>query len=517
VGALKQQAKRGVLEKFLQKNAKMILLTLIALVLAARIPSLGSRPLWYDEAFSILFSRTGPKAMLQGTLGLVDGTAADVHPLLYYSLLWAWMLLVGQKVIVVRFLSVLIHVGLLILLWILVQELFGLKQAVIAGFLFSLAPFQVQYGQEARMYGLLSLWLVFSTLCVWRGMQGGRKYYWVAFGIFAALAMYSHVLAVFYLIPLGLSPLLFRKLKLFRSALLSALIAIVLYLPWGLQLPAQAAKVERAYWIAKPTLLDLVQTIISFISGLPIHPNWLSVILFCATLVVVLASVQTYRAVRERDPYAEKALWLIYLSGSPVLLLYLVSQIRPLFIVRGLVPSGVIFLLWLAWALTPRERRRVESYLMIGCLAIAFAIGFYSRETYRGFPYAPFESVNEYITSAIDEGGIVLHSNKITMLPAFYYDESIQHTYVADPTGAGSDTLALPTQEVLGLYAQLDARSAVGDAQQVFFVMFAREISDYEALGVNNHPHLSWLTENYRLDEITTWDDLSLYQFGRSE
>ncbi len=493
------------------------MLALIALVLAVRIPSLGSRPLWYDEAISVLFSRTGPEAMLQGTLGLVDGTAANVHPLLYFTLLWAWMLLFGQKVIVVRFLSVLIHLALLIVLWYLVQEMFGLKQAVLAGLFFSFAPFQVHYGQEARMYGLLSLWLIFATLYVWRGIQGDRHYPWVAFGIFAALAMYTHVLAVFYLIPLGLSPLFFRKLRLFRSVLLSTLIAIVLYLPWGLQLPAQIAKVERAYWIAKPTLADLVQTVLSFISGLPIRASWLPVTLFCALLVIVLAGVQTIRAARDRDPHAERALWLIYLSAAPVLLLFLVSQIRPLYVVRGLVPSGVIFLIWLAWALTPHERRTIGSYLTIGFLAFAFTIGLFSHETYRGFPYAPFEDVNDYISSELDEGGVVLHSNKITMLPAFYYDESLPHTYIADSPGAGSDTLALPTQEALGLIAQPDAISAVGDAQQVFFVMFAREIGDYEALGVVNHPHLSWLMENFSLDEQTAWDDLSVYKFVSRE
>ncbi len=502
---------------FFQKNTKIILLALLALVLAVRIPSLGSRPLWYDEAIAILFSRTGPKAMLQGTLGLVGGTAANVHPLLYFTLLWAWMLLFGQKVIVVRFLSVLIHLALLIVLWYLVQEMFGLKQAVLAGLFFSFAPFQVQYGQEARMYGLLSLWLVLATLYVWRGIQGDSHSPWVAFGIFAALAMYTHVLAVFYLIPLGLSPLFFRKLKYVRSVLLSTLIAIVLYLPWGIQLPAQIAKVERAYWIAKPTLADLVQTVLSFISGLPIHARWLPVTLFCAIIVIVLAGVQTFRAAQDRDPHAERALWLVYLSATPVLLLFLVSQIRPVYIVRGLVPSGVIFLIWLAWALTPRERRPIGTYVPIGFLAFTFAIGLFSHATYRGFPYAPFENVNDYIRSELDEGGVVLHSNKITMLPAYYYDESLPHTYIADPPGAGSDTLAIPTQKALDLFAQPDAISAVGDAKQVFFVMFAREIGDYETLGVKNHPHLSWLMENYSLDEQTTWDGLSLYKFVSRE
>ena len=455
--------------------------------------------------------------MLQGTLGLVDGTAADVHPLLYYTLLWGWMLLVGQNVFIVRFLSVIVHLVLLILLWYLAQKLFGLKTAVLAGALFALAPFQVSYGQEARMYGLLSLWLVAATLCVWQGMQRRGYLPWVVFGIVAALAMYTHVLAVFFLIPLGLTPLIFRKWRLFKNVLLSALITLVLYLPWGLQLPAQVAKVERAYWITRPTLVDLVQTVLAFISGLPIEENWLPAALFCALLVIVLASVQTFRAVRKRDPDSEKVIWVLYLSAAPVLLLFLVSQFRPLFVVRGLVPSGVLFLLWLAWSFTPRRAWSLESVITAASISLAFAIGLISHENYRGFPYAPFESVDDYISSEIGDGGVVVHSNKISMLPSYYYDETLDQAYIADPPGAGSDTLALPTQEVLGLIAQPDVESAVGDAQQVFFVMFGREIDDYEALGVTTHPHLSWLMEQYDLDEKTTWDDLSLYRFVNRE
>ncbi len=103
------------------------------------------------------------------------------------------------------------------------------------------------------------------------------------------------------------------------------------------------------------------------------------------------------------------------------------------------------------------------------------------------------------------------------MLPSYYYDESLPHTYIADPPGTGSDTLAMPTQEVLGLIAQPDASSAVGDAQQVFFVMFGREIGDYDVQGAVKHPHLSWLEEHYSLVEQTAWDDLLLYRFESRE
>ncbi|MCJ7811132.1 MAG: hypothetical protein MUP62_02910, partial [Dehalococcoidia bacterium] len=57
---------------------------ILFLGLAARLPGLQSRPLWYDEAFAVLFSSKGPAAMLRGTLAVEGGVAADVHPILYY-------------------------------------------------------------------------------------------------------------------------------------------------------------------------------------------------------------------------------------------------------------------------------------------------------------------------------------------------------------------------------------------------------------------------------------------------
>ena len=56
-----------------------------------------SRPLWYDEAFAVLFSAEGPRAMSYGTLVVDQGIAADVHPLGYYTLLWAWQAVAGGK------------------------------------------------------------------------------------------------------------------------------------------------------------------------------------------------------------------------------------------------------------------------------------------------------------------------------------------------------------------------------------------------------------------------------------
>ena len=147
-------------------------LTVCALLLVAfllRLPALEARPLWYDEAFSVLFAKTGLRAMIRGTLGVSSGAAADVHPLFYYTLLSTWMRLFGSGVMTVRMLSVVISLLTLVVVWKMMHEMFGYEAALFSGVLFALSPFQIQYGQEARMYGLMNLWILLCAWLAWRG------------------------------------------------------------------------------------------------------------------------------------------------------------------------------------------------------------------------------------------------------------------------------------------------------------------------------------------------------------
>jgi mannosyltransferase len=495
------------------RRGPLLIAGVLLLALVVRLIGVTARPLWYDEAFAVLFAEKGPVLMLSGTLSPAAGVASDVHPLAYYSLLWVWIRILGESPLAVRGLSILLGLGVISAAYFLAVSLFARNLALLIALFLAFSPFQVHYAQEVRMYVLLAFFLVISTFSVWKGMDTHRWYWWALFAACAALSQYTQNLAIFYLFPLALTPLIARDWRSTKSLIFAGIAALILYLPWLLQVPAQFAKVHQAYWTTRPTPARLVTTLMSFVTNLPVQESWLPVALFVTLLVFVFAAWQTWRATRSRTPGFRKGLWLAHLSFSPVILLFLFSQWQPVFIERALLPSGVLFLLWIGWAISQTNAPKPVGRFALLILLVGMIVGLQQNIAYRGFPYGPYAKLDAYLAESVAPQDVILHSNKLTLLPSYYYNRDLPQEYVADSPGSGSDTLALPTQKVLGLLAQPSMESAVGGANRVWFIVFSRAIEEYRALGEPTHPHLSWLDAHYHLVRVEKWDDILLYVY----
>src|SRR5215510_12245363 len=179
--------------------------SILALALVVRLLGIASRPIWYDEAFAILFSQKGPSAMLYGTLAPTGAGSADIHPLGYYTLLWLWMKVFGETLVATRLLSIIAGlISVYLVYHIAWEELSDSKTALLSMLFVALAPFQIHYSQEIRMYSFLAMWLLLATYAYQRGSKTGNWRWWLVFSISAALAQYTHNLAAFYLVALAL-------------------------------------------------------------------------------------------------------------------------------------------------------------------------------------------------------------------------------------------------------------------------------------------------------------------------
>ena len=484
---------------------------ILLLAFAFRLMGVASRPIWYDEAFAILFSEKGPCAMIYGTLTSTGVGVADIHPLGYYTLLWLWMQAFGSSLTAVRILSVLAGVATVALAYHLTRELFIERLAALASVFVALAPFQVHYSQEIRMYSFLALWLMLATYAYARGAKGDGTKWWIIFAVSAALSQYTHNLAAFYLVPLAAAPLLRRDWKTLRAVLLSGLGALLLYLPWLLQLPAQVTKVSTAYWVERPGLDKLFTLLLVYVTNLPLPNNLLFVGLFIALAIVTIAALQTFR----RGNRNANALWLFYLAFTPPLLLFIISQWIPVYIERALLPSGVIFCIWLAWALFDTILPAPIRNGLLALLTIGAAMGLYQHITYRGFPYAPYQELDASLREQIQPGDAIIHSSKLSLLPAAYFDRTLPQIFIADPPGGSTDTLAETTREVLGLTTASDVESATRDARRVWFVIFKKSIEEARAAGAATHPHLQYLNQHFKLIATEEWGELQVYLFER--
>jgi 4-amino-4-deoxy-L-arabinose transferase-like glycosyltransferase len=139
----------------------LLLLLILALAAGLRFYNLGSQSLWSDEGNSAALAS---RSLAQ----IAQDAAQDIHPPLYYWLLRLWTSVFGLSEFGLRSLSATLGTLLVLLIYMLGTRLFNRTTGLAAAFVAAIAPFQVYYSQEARMYVLVALTAVLAVLLFWR-------------------------------------------------------------------------------------------------------------------------------------------------------------------------------------------------------------------------------------------------------------------------------------------------------------------------------------------------------------
>jgi len=501
-----------MIDRVLANRNRIIFAGVLLGGLALRLINLGSRKIWYDEAFAVLYAEKSFGVILYGTVTPVQGAAADVHPLLYYFFLHVWMDLFGQSPFVVRLPSVFFGLGTIVLAFLITQELFDRRTSLLAALIAAVAPFHVNYSQEARMYSLLCFLSLLSAFFFVRCWRRGGWGNWPGFIVAATLSLYIHNLAFLNLLALDLFALIARKWRLLKSLILAHIVVALLFAPWLGVIFSQFGKVQQAYWVPRPGLAELINTVMAFTFNLPTWPPLLPMILFLSLSILALALYRVFRTHLRQETHRE-AVWLLLLMAfAPVVVVFLISQFRSVYIIRGLLPAALAYYLLLARVASDLKLPRWGWAAIASILAVpvAFSLGYHYQ--YAQFPRSPFDQAVAYLRENYRPGDAIVHDNKLTFFPCYYYDRELPQTFVADPPGSGSDTLALPTQEALGLFAQ-EIEAATAGYDRVWLVIFDQAVAEYQAAGYPDHPHLTWLKAHYRPSDVVHFNDLSLYLF----
>lgn len=162
----------------------------VLLGLILRLISLN-QSFWLDEATSGVVVR----GLSFGKI-ITQYLPGDFHPPGYYFILKGWSSVFGTSEVGLRSLSVVAGVAGIFVLYLVIKELFNMRIALLASWCLSTSGLHIYFSQEARMYILASLFVLLAIFFFVKTESSSRVGKWLGFGIFTALAIFTHYLTL---------------------------------------------------------------------------------------------------------------------------------------------------------------------------------------------------------------------------------------------------------------------------------------------------------------------------------
>lgn len=270
------------------------LLFLLALGLLLRVNNLSGRSLWTDEFFTLfqssghgvdienlldgfskketppllksqdfrLFLKSDPSKHIEDvTRGLLD---TDTHPPLYFWIIYIWMRVFGDGLFALRFFSVLMGVFAVFLAYRIGRHLFNQRTAVFCALFIAISAFSVRYSQEARVYSLIMVIGLLSSLFMLRLEKQNKNSNALWFAVFSALGLYAHYFYAFTFVGqfIYFSVAHRREGSKNRKFYLAVLSSLLFFSPWFVQVILKGYNFRNAEWVfGYPGLFDKIMNL----------------------------------------------------------------------------------------------------------------------------------------------------------------------------------------------------------------------------------------------------------------
>jgi hypothetical protein len=392
------------------------LIIILWLATGLRFYQLETQSFWNDEGNSARLSERSVSL-------IVEGTAADVHPPLYYLLLRGWRELIGESEFGLRSLSA--FAGVLTVAGTAALGLaFGAGRsltAVIAAAVTALHPALVYYGQEARMYGMVTWLGIWSTLILWRWLDRGGSGRLAIYGLSLAAGLYTHYIFPAILpVHVGLMLWRARHRAQWLGWLSAGVGATVLFLPWFSTFRAQIGSRPAAPGSPFAFLEEAFHFLVFGETLAAGAGNWG---LVGGLLLILLVLYATRR----------RPAWLIPIAGAlaPVLLMLASGATRPAYHKFLVLGAPFVALLMargaaLGWEtqvrVAGREASRLVTAVLVGLVLVT------GLQSLRGLYFDPahgradYRAMAERIESeAHPDAGIILNAPNQWEVFTYYY------------------------------------------------------------------------------------------------
>lgn len=416
----------------LLKNRKVPLLYIIEILLFVFITILAFNPsIWADEVFSMdIIKRPYSE--------IIDFTASDVHPPLYYFILKIFVdifsfsnisaIYVGKIVSIIPLALTVFYLGKK------VRDNFGFLCSAIFSICVICMPKMIDYALEIRMYSWGLFFVTASFLYAYDIITKKTVSSWIFFTIYSLLAAYTHYFSLISVavIYVYLFIVCIRQKQLIKWLICSA-VTVIAYLPWLMVVIKQLAVVSADYWIEPITFRTIINYVIfpfrEWGSRLGYIP---AVFLIFVFLVVLILGIK--KAIKINKNLSQKTVYIMMgfvVLISTVLIGIIVSFImRPVFVERYMVPALGCFWLCFAYFLSLlKDKKRLFSVIS----AVVILLSLFNMAVVAKNEFEILNGFKKYdsVLQSIDDNDIIITNSSHIRGATTYYRN--MKCYLWDP------------------------------------------------------------------------------------
>ena len=343
--------------------------------------------IWGDEAFSFVLVRNGLK-------DIFAGTAADVHPPLYYLILKFFILLFGESVFIGHLTSYLSFVATCILIMTFIQKNFGLISAYFGLFFVGWTQYGMVYSGEIRMYSMALLFITLTFCMGYKVICGNEFKDWILMSIYALLAGYTHYFALiavaFILLGIwGIAVIMGQK-NAFKNIVITSGLCVAGYLPWLVAMLTTVKRTMGGFWLTGiPTFKECMQMFFGLMNYSEVFVKILLVLLGTYILSKMIKVSREKVSLKEKvicfweyDPKVNMALLGLWsFAGTSMVGIIVSKAIQPVLLIRYLFPMVVLGAVSLGVLLHYFIQKTVIGKMILGLACVMLAWVAYSGAT----------------------------------------------------------------------------------------------------------------------------------------
>lgn len=342
-------------------------------------------------------------------LNLIQQTAGDVHPPLYYLIIKPFIDLAQifnlNIIITGKLISILPIVFLIIITYLKVRKQHDFLTAGLFSVAITSMPLMMLYATEIRMYSWALFFVTLTYIYTKDLINSPNKKNWIKIIIFGQLAAYTHYFAalsvgVIYILILFHFYKQKNKVQV-EKWIKSVIVNAIIYMPWLVVLINQLLKVNSGYWIEPISINSIINYVYFIVSPYSLYLPSVDIfgtIMLLAYFITIIHNLKTKKT--GEINYALMGFLVLVVTISFGIIISLMSQ--PIFMERYILPMLGCF--WLCFSILLSQIKNNRK-MFIPILLIFLIIGtlgssnFINQQEINTQAMHKLEKVNDNIKS----------------------------------------------------------------------------------------------------------------------